>query len=387
MEKRVKMIIYEIFKDLNIDIKQIEVIPYKRTARCAKKFCCRDAHRKFLLVIAESKIQQFYLRRNIEKQFLFANEWDIEFSFILPLSYGMKDGFYYAVYPFFEADEVDKDRCVDALKVIYSKYSKKTRVTQEVINKIEEDLLSAFPERFHESIKELELYKMYFQYLIKENELFICRVHGDYAINNILQNGQNLFLLDFEFSTDYQVAEYDMYYFNHLQGRSVNQLMLNKIHDIKHQLQDAINELIDSSQKPEIRYADNIEWDKKIVQTMCNYWNDFNSNEYKILIVNEDGNEFFVPFLIKKNEIILGVHLFNISQWVFCELVEFVFGHEKSIDSILVEASLNYYKGLDIVQNSADSRYLLKFDLENQTYRKEYVDYELLLYSGQIDKK
>lgn len=380
------MIIYDIFQSLNIDIQQIEIIPYKRTARCAKKFCCGDGNSKYLLVIAESKIQQFYLQRSIEKQVFFSNEWSSEFSFILPLGYGIKHGFFYAVYPFCEAGKVDKDRCVHALKMIYSKYGKMTQVTQDVINKIEEDFLSAFPERFHKSIRKLKIYNMYFESLRNEKELFICRAHEDYAINNILQKGQELFLLDFEFSTDYQVAEYDIYYFYHTQGRKANRLMLNEIHDIKYQLQDAINLMIDSSQKPEIRYTGKEELDKKYIQMMCNYWKDYNSHEYKILMITEDGNEFLVPFLIKKNKIIMGVYLIAISQWAFCELVEFVFEHEKSINSILVEASLNYYDGLDIAQNSDDCRYLLEFDKENKTYKREYVDYELLLYSGQIEK-
>jgi hypothetical protein len=236
--------IYKLFKNLKQEFKILQVLPQKKTARCPLSIIVEVDHDKKLVVIAKTDIQKFYLKRSIEKQKEFYNDFSPYFKFNFPDKYGEIDTFSYAIYPYIENLQwVTDDRPIEIIKEVYSKYSKTYKMTQELLEKIEGDFLSSWPSKFHKKIKTSQLYKEYFKKISQENEVQICKEHCDYTVNNILTDGKDMYLMDFEFSKSFQIIGHDEHDYKRTQA--LEYLQKKNYSKLKECLMDDINDSLD----------------------------------------------------------------------------------------------------------------------------------------------
>jgi hypothetical protein len=250
--------IYKIAAYTGKEIILQKILPIKRTARSPVQYICKMEGVVVLVVIARSDIQKFYLKRSIEKQEEFADEYDEYFSLNMPIHKGEIDDFYFAVYYYFENSKWTKDkRPLEKLSLLYKQYAKRYSVTEELIQKIEYDFLSAWPVDFHGQIRDLEIYKKYFLLLRKQKDLVIYKEHGDYTTNNILNVGNKQYLMDFEFAKSFQPIWLDYYDYCRTTHRRYDKTWIEDL-KIKSLLMDEMNNILDDG------FGENLTFFKKL---------------------------------------------------------------------------------------------------------------------------
>ena len=238
--------IYALFEHLNKDFEIIKILPQKPTARCPFSAIVAVDGEKKLVVIANTDIQKFYLKRSIEKQREFYDDFSPYFQFNFPDTFGDLNDFSYAIYPYLENVKWCKDkRPLEIVKKIYKQYAKRYIVNAELIEKIEKDFLSSWPLQFHKEIQTLPLYQKYFSELTKKKTLFVYKEHCDYTVNNVLDDGKKLWLMDFEFSKTFQPIGHDKHDF--IRTRKSKEFFLSPLVKIKEKLMDEINDLVDKN--------------------------------------------------------------------------------------------------------------------------------------------
>jgi hypothetical protein len=198
-----------------------KVLPIKHTARCPVQYVCDiDNEGLFLVVIAKTPIQKFYLIRSIKKQAEFYTEFKEYYEFNMPKYTGGISDLQYAIYPYFENTVYPGRFNTSPLKNIeayYAKFCRAYEVSERIIEEIENDFLSAFPYEFHGQIKALPMYDIYFSNLRGMKNLTIGKEHGQYGYANILEYGKKQYLVDFEFSRNFQPVYFDYYdYLEHM---------------------------------------------------------------------------------------------------------------------------------------------------------------------------
>lgn len=242
---------------LNDYVRVYKVIPTKRTARCPRQLILEDVHyNKYLLVSGKTNIEKFYIRRAIEfqqkyQECLMKAGYDLNF----PLDVWEEDGKLFALYHYFEF--FFPCRGEKPQKYIH-KFVEENEIEIEVdeyaLKKIEDNFLKIFPEEYRERIKELEEYKDYFREILSLPRLKVCFEHGDYATNNILVTNQgHFFLMDFEFSAEYQPIGYDLYTYNRTVGIQDESIMYYALSQKRENLKDKVNSMLDKehgSKKP-----------------------------------------------------------------------------------------------------------------------------------------
>ena len=206
--------INELFNHLKKEFKVLEVLPQKKTARCPQTTIVEYNNSKKLVIIATTDIQKFYLKRSIENQKNFYDDFSEYFKFNFPEEYGDINNFSYAIYPYLENLKwTVGTKPLEILNELYSKKSKSYEMNDELLQKIEEDFLSAWPDEYREKIRNSKHYKEYFNKIKSLPEVQIYQGHYDYAVNNILNDGKDLYLMDFEFSKNFQPVGFDEYHY------------------------------------------------------------------------------------------------------------------------------------------------------------------------------
>ncbi|MCQ2572196.1 MAG: PIG-L family deacetylase [Alphaproteobacteria bacterium] len=236
--------IHALFRHLDKDCEIVEVLPQKPTARCPFSAIVMIGGYKKYVVIAKTDAQKFYLKRSIEKQREFYDDFSPYFQFNFPDEFGNLDDFTYAIYPYIEnAKWCCDNRPIEIMEKIYKKHAKTHKMSPGLLAKIQTDFLSSWPEQYHAQIKQLPLYKEYFDNIAKQTSIKIYREHCDYTVNNILDDGKNLWLMDFEFSKNFQPVGHDL----HDYSRTVmNQYQTKqKLAKMKEILMDNINDIVD----------------------------------------------------------------------------------------------------------------------------------------------
>jgi hypothetical protein len=247
--------IHKISLQLGKEILLKKALPIKRTARCPIQYVCEIGNEGlFLVVIAKTRLQKFYLARSIEKQEEFYQTFKNYYQLNMKVYSGSITDFDYVVYPYFK--NVAYPGPIDSRPLLrindyYIKYAETCKVNDNLIGKIESDFLDAWPNEFHKQIKDLEEYKKYFSHLNDFEELQICKEHGQYGYANILYHAGTQYLVDFEFAKNFQPVGFDYYdYLEHMfcvsrlkytnkQAKITNQLKLNLV--------DCINNIVDNS--------------------------------------------------------------------------------------------------------------------------------------------
>ncbi len=225
-------------------------LPMKPTARCPARFICEHDGKEFLVVIATTDIQKFYLKRSIYMQEEFFPEFHEYFVFNMPILYGELMNEFYVIYEYFNHLKWSKKTLspVRCLQRIHKKFADEYEMTPDIFRKIQDDFLSAWPESLHEAIKSLDLFNDYFDEVGKMGTVKIFKEHGDFTANNILCNKDEFWLMDFEFARSFQIIGFDI--FDYFRTNSSSILcktlcwMLDVgcwMLDVRHELEDTIN--------------------------------------------------------------------------------------------------------------------------------------------------
>lgn len=439
--------IYKLFNYLNKDFEIIRVLPQKKTARCPLSIIVKCDNAKKLVVIADTKIQKFYLERSIKKQQEFYEDFSEYFKFNFPETTGVLGDFSYAIYPYLENLKwVTDKRPIEIIQELYSKKAQTVSMDSELLQKIEMDFLSSWPDEFHEKIKQSDLYKEYFDKIRNSKEVKIYKEHGDYTVNNILTDGKDLYLVDFEFAKDFQVIGLDehdykrtlpMKYLNRKDYSKLKENLMNKISNvldknkinkfswikppktdiasvfkgIKIKLIDYSNNLIDKSCEPIITLLNNKEKESKIKLVNPNFiYNRFDirfGNNFDLYKISENNKEYYVPFsLINAKTGILGVWLVDISVRALDKVIVEISKKYPKLKKVQTRYSLNYQESLEVFNHwivllpntietfdnmlSKKTRYNVKWypkKIEKELGTYKFVKYALKDISNEIVQK
>lgn len=226
-----------------------ETFPLKHTARCCQTIICKSDSKLWRVIIGKTDIQKFYLNRAIRKQKDFFKDFSKYFEFIFPTQYASINDFDYVVYPYINHLEYSQNRePLDLLKKIHKNYALSCEIDKNLLKKIEEDFLSAWPEKYREKIKSLPQFEQYLNELKYTKEIALYKSHGDFTVNNILTNGKKYYLIDFEFARDFQPTLLDEG--DYLSSISISdssyKSKISKLYFYFQQISDAANYLLDS---------------------------------------------------------------------------------------------------------------------------------------------
>lgn len=173
---------------------------------------------KYICAIATNDYQKFALRRSLEMIYrcktLFGNLYEIN----LPICDGeIEEGKYtFALYRYIDKLEnisFDAKEPIEIIKKVYRENAIEYIVDAELVTKIEESVLSDFPEEAKHNIMQTEEYADFFR-LLKTYERIQCiTTHADYSPSNILKSGDRLYLMDFEQGGELLPIGYDLYHY------------------------------------------------------------------------------------------------------------------------------------------------------------------------------
>lgn len=240
----------KIKSDLNINIENMLEVKPKNTARAARKYLCKVEEETFLLCIAETKDAIFYLERSIQNQKKFEKQ-NSRFSLnnvIYKIIFEKKS---IALYKYFEDfEESDDETPIEYLLDFYECYGKEVYITNDVINDIKNDFLMAWPERIRFAIQRMDLFKQYLHQISKFKKMKLIFEHGDFTQNNILVIKSKRYLMDFEFSKQYQPIGFDLYdYRCSIKKKMEVNLPYLELNQIKLRLVNEINKMLDNHMK------------------------------------------------------------------------------------------------------------------------------------------
>lgn len=333
-----------VIKENGITLDYKYSIKSKNTARCPEQYvACDENDAMYLVVHAKTETQIFYALRAVEMQKQFRRIVNDEIKTNIPVFSGFLSDGYYVIYNFFNTvKEIYNGLPHKLILEFYEMYAVEVEVTDEVIRKIEEDFLNAFPSKYHSDIKNLASFHVFDSKLKKFDKLKISFQHGDFTPNNILEiSGENLYLMDFEFSMAYQPIGFDLFDFHYSTDRKYDLVPYQEINCIKEELQNQANNLIDANSVPRV-----IEFEKKLDKSVWRHWSDdliynrpdmFNQNSYTIYVTSE-GSIFEIHYYLIGVKAFLCVWLKPLPAQVVEYLIEYIFAHHKMV----VKIELNY---------------------------------------------
>jgi len=236
---------------LSINLTVIKKFDKKSTARSLKKYLLIDSKdKKYLLEIATNPIEIFYFKRTIEYQEKFS-KLKHNFKLNMPLYVQSGNKFSYALYEYFDdISFCSNSKPIDELVQFYEKNSIEIETTDENIDKILDNFLSAWPKKFHSMIKRQKEFQAYAKELKEFKTIQVSYEHGDFTTNNIFNVSNNLYLTDFEFTRDFQPIGFDSLDYA-VSTKNIskyeNNFFYKVLHNQKYNLIEKINKKIDSN--------------------------------------------------------------------------------------------------------------------------------------------
>jgi len=298
--------------------------PKKSTARALQKYILIDENnKKYLLEVATNNIEIFYFKRTIKYQELFS-KLEHNFKLNMPLYVQIGNKLSYSLYEYFEnIIFLKNEKPIELLEDFYKKNSIEIELNDENIEKIIVNFLSTWPNMYHSMIKRQKLFRQWIEELKKLKRIKVSFEHGDFNGENIgLING-DIYLLDFEFSKEFQPIEFDIYDYYKLKKIKTPYLEHYELHKVKYELIDKINQKIDEDATLEIyneidedatlrnnwkslyekgaNYNLSLEW----VTTWLKYFKKDNQELFVFTIWNDDKLMLLAPLYKQKNTLYL----------------------------------------------------------------------------------
>lgn len=223
---------------LNKEYNLIKLMTQKTTVRAPFSILATKGENKYLIVIAQSSTQKFYLKRSVLMQRETKNLFEKYFIINLPVKIEEKFGSLYVIYEYFDNLTFSESYYpIDVLKEMYIEKDD-VYIDEAVLKKIKDSFLDAWPQKFHNRIEKLPSFRQYFNSLRGKTERLFYE-HGDFNIENVQTDGKNYYLFDYEFMKSNQTIELDEYdYLNSLKAD-------NSISANKSLLCDEINNMVD----------------------------------------------------------------------------------------------------------------------------------------------
>ncbi len=197
--------------------------------------------------LADTQDSRFYLRRNIFWSNHLKNTLGDGFI-VTPFKAGSLQGNLISITPDLIGAENYTDTPTEWMLRLGSRFYY-SKISPDVLLKIEKGFLQAWPHNLRKFIKELDEYKAWVDATKSLVDVELGLEHGDLAPNNILQANGTLRLIDFEFVKAYQVIGFDEY--SNLRARKLSvdgfKDDLQLVFDYKWKLIQKINNLWENS--------------------------------------------------------------------------------------------------------------------------------------------
>lgn len=330
----------------------------KRTARCPEQIVGHDDEgNEYLVIYAGTNIQRFYAERAIFIQKKAIQYLPENMRYNVPIYSGMIDDGFYAVYHYYDRLTEVRDSFPDEwIRMHYEKNGIIVECNDAIVKKIEEDFLSAWPETFHNDIKNLKEFNLFHQGLIEYQEICVCFQHGDYTPNNILMNNNGCYyLMDFEFSQMFQPIGFDLYDYHYSSDKKFENIPYLEVNEIKEKLQNKINEIVDMYFYPTVSVGHKNVSEKKV------HWADdmiynrpdiFDNASSRNIVVKygEEVYELWYSKYVYKAE--LAVWLRQLPASVIDAAVDFIFKIDKTILKIEIKYSNTNCKNMLNIDNN-----------------------------------
>jgi hypothetical protein len=245
----IDIIIEKLNQGLNNNFKIFKKLQKKQTARSLQKYILIDENnKKYLLEIATNSTEIFYFNRTVKFQKEFS-QLKHNFKLNMPIYIQTGNKLSYSLYDYFENIIFLKDdRPIELLKDFYKENSIEVELNDENIEKIVSNFLSTWPNNYHSMIKRQKEFRIYMRELKKLKTIFVTFEHGDFSTNNIIKSSNEIYLLDFEFSRDFQPIGFDtIYYEFYLKNTFINSKYYIKINYIKVFLDYLVNYIVDNN--------------------------------------------------------------------------------------------------------------------------------------------
>ena len=384
-------ILNELIKSLNKNFKITKILQKKPTARSLEKYILKDENNdKYLLEIAQNSIEIFYFKRTIEYQERFS-KLKSDFKCNIPLFVKSGNKLSFALYKYYENPIfLQNDLPVSILKEFNKLNKKVVETNEENINKIVTNFLSIWPYQYHSMIKRQKEFRIYKQKLKELNNIELCFEHGDFNGHNIMQVDGVNYLIDFEFSKDFQPIEFDIYDYYKLKKKNVTDIKYYDLHKIRYELIDKVNMKIDDDASIEIYqeidddaiirdnwtklYNKGANYNLSLVwcKTWLKYFKKENQELFIFTIWNADELKLLAPLYNQNNQLFLigtNPDLYD-SFDILYEDVKYL---KFFFDYIYKKKYQMNFKYLDA--NSEVSKILIKFLYQNKIkYISEIID-------------
>jgi hypothetical protein len=343
-----------VLKSLNEKLIFDKALPNKKTARCPEQIICHgESGNRYLIVFAKTDCQKFYAMRSIEYMEYFSKIQQAGYKINAPVYTECLDDGFYAVYNYF--DDAKEIRGENPQKWLLEKYKKAelVQINESTINKIEENFLSSWPEKFREDIRSLKEFVEFHDELSKYKEMYIDFQHGDYTPNNILSTNDGEYLMDFEFSQLFQPIGFDLYDYHYATDKKYTDIPYFKLNEIKERLQNRANRLLDNYYIPvlisETDGADIVTfWSDNLVYNKPRIFEQ--QNVYKLLI-RYGESVYQIEYVLRGIKAELCVWLRDIPASVLNFAAEIIFKREKVLKIVINYSTVNIGDALDIDNN------------------------------------
>ena len=357
MNNNIENIISELIENLNISFKIEKMLNKKSTARSLEKYILKDENNnKYLLEVARDSVEIFYFKRTIEHQEIFS-KLKSDFKCNMPLFVKSGNKLSFALYKYYENPKfLQNDLPISILKEFNKLNTEVIKINEDNINKILINFLSTWPYQYHSMIKRQKEFRIYKEKLEELKNIAVCFEHGDFNGHNIMQIDEINYLIDFEFSKDFQPIEFDVYDYYKLKKKNVTDIKYYDLHKIKYELIDKVNIKIDDDASIEI-YQE-IDDDAIIKDNWIKLYN--NGANYNLSLV---WCETWLKYFKKENQ-----ELFIFTIWKDNELMLLAPLYKQKNQLSLIGTNPDLFDSFDVLYK--DSKYL-KFFFE-YIYKKKY---------------
>jgi len=357
VNNNIENIISELIENLNISFKIEKMLNKKSTARSLEKYILKDENNnKYLLEVARDSVEIFYFKRTIEHQEIFS-KLKSDFKCNMPLFVKSGNKLSFALYKYYENPKfLQNDLPISILKEFNKLNTEVIKINEDNINKILINFLSTWPYQYHSMIKRQKEFRIYKEKLEELKNIAVCFEHGDFNGHNIMQIDEINYLIDFEFSKDFQPIEFDVYDYYKLKKKNVTDIKYYDLHKIKYELIDKVNIKIDDDASIEI-YQE-IDDDAIIKDNWIKLYN--NGANYNLSLV---WCETWLKYFKKENQ-----ELFIFTIWKDNELMLLAPLYKQKNQLSLIGTNPDLFDSFDVLYK--DSKYL-KFFFE-YIYKKKY---------------
>ena len=365
-------ILNELTKSLNKNFEITKIIEKKPTARSLEKYILKDENNnKYLLEIARNSLEIFYFKRTIGHQEMFS-KLKSDFKCNMPLFVQSGNKLSFALYKYYENPKfLQNDLPVSILREFNKSNKEVVETNKENIDKILTNFLSTWPYQYHSMIKRQKEFRIYKEKLEELETIEVCFEHGDFNGHNIMQVDGVNYLIDFEFSKDFQPIEFDIYDYYKLKKKNVTDIQYYDLHKIKYELIDKVNVKIDDDASIEI-YQE-IDDDAIIRDNWTKLYN--KGANYNLSLV---WCETWLKYFKKDNQ-----ELFIFTIWNGDDLMLLAPLYKQKNQLSLIGTNPDLYDNFDILYE--DSKYL-KFFFD-YIYKKKYqMNFKYLDANSEVSK-